>query len=48
MATFAQRLASAKNMIAGLSAHADEVSKRGFTKEVLNQMSQLYQSSQTG
>ena len=45
MATFVERLNSTKNMIAGLSAHAEEVSKRGFTKEVLDQMSKLYEKA---
>ena len=45
MATFAERFISAKNMIAGLTAHADEVSKRGFAKEVLGQMTALYEKA---
>ena len=45
MATFAQRLVSVKNMIAGINAHANEVSKRGITQEVLDQMSQLYEKA---
>ena len=42
MATFAQRLVSAKNIIAGLTAHVETVSKRGFSQEVIDQMSELY------
>jgi hypothetical protein len=42
MATFAQRLVSAKNIIAGLAAHVETLSKRGFTQEVIDQMSGLY------
>ena len=45
MATYAERLISAKNMIAGLSAHAGEVGKRGITQEVLDQMSGLYEKA---
>ena len=45
MATFAKRLITAKSMIAGLSAHADEVSQRGFTKEVIGQMTGLYEKA---
>ena len=45
MATFAQRLVSAKNMIAGLGAHTSELSKRGITQEVLDQMSGLYEKA---
>ena len=45
MATFAKRLITAGNMIAGLTAHADEVSQRGFTKEVIGQMTALYEKA---
>ncbi len=45
MATFAKRLITAENMIAGLAAHTDEVSQRGFTKEVIGQMTALYQKA---
>ena len=43
MATFAERLITAKNMLAGLTAHTSELGKRGITPEVLGQMGQLYQ-----
>jgi hypothetical protein len=45
MATFAQRLIDAKNMLAGLTAHTSELSKRGITPEALAQISQLYQQA---
>jgi hypothetical protein len=45
MATFAQRLVNAKNMLAGLTAHTSELSKRGITPEALAQISQLYQQA---
>ena len=45
MATFAKRLITAGNMIAGLSAHTDEVSQRGFTQEVIGQMTALYEKA---
>ncbi len=43
MATFAERLMTAKNMLAGLTAHASDLAGRGITKEVLDQMNQLYE-----
>ena len=43
MATFAERLMTAKNMVAGLTAHAPDLTSRGITKEVLDQMNQLYE-----
>jgi hypothetical protein len=45
MATFSKRLILVKNMLAGLNAHASELSKRGITQEVLDQMSQLYEKA---
>ncbi|HBF38923.1 MAG TPA: hypothetical protein DDW50_16585 [Firmicutes bacterium] len=45
MATFATRLIAVKNMLAGLNAHVSELSKRGYTPEVLDQMSTLYEQA---
>lgn len=45
MATFANRLMTAKNMVAGLTAHASELASRGITTEVLAQMNQLYEEA---
>ena len=41
METFAQRLIDAKNMLAGLTAHTSELSKRGITPEALAQIKGL-------
>jgi hypothetical protein len=45
MATFAERLMNTKNMLAGLTAHTGELSKRGVTSEAIGQMNQLYQQA---
>ena len=40
--TFAQRLNDAKNMLAGLAAHADQIGKRGISAESLTNVNALY------
>ena len=44
---FAQRLNDAKNMLAGLSSHADEISKRGISAESLTNANALYDKANT-
>jgi hypothetical protein len=45
--TFAKRLNDAKNMLAGLAAHADEISKRGISTEALAGANTLYDKIST-
>jgi hypothetical protein len=40
--TFAQQLNDAKNMLAGLAAHADQIAKRGISVESLINANALY------
>jgi hypothetical protein len=40
--TFAQRLNNAKNMLAGLTAHVEDLSKRGITAESITEGTALY------
>jgi hypothetical protein len=44
---FAQRLNNAKNMLAGLAAHADAISKRGISAESLTNANALYEKAST-
>jgi len=40
--TFAQQLNDAKNMLAGLAAHAEQIAKRGISAESLTNANALY------
>jgi hypothetical protein len=42
---FAQRLNNAKNMLAGLTAHAEQVSRRGISAEFLTKTNGLYEQT---
>jgi hypothetical protein len=45
--TFAHRLNNAKNMLAGLTLHADQLSKRGITADSVTKANQLYDQTST-
>jgi len=45
--TFAQRLNDVKNMLAGLTTHIDEISKRGISAEALAGANTLYDQIST-
>lgn len=43
--SFANRINKAKNMMAGLTTHATQLSKRGITPEFITQMTLLYEQA---